>query len=73
MRLLYSGGIFDWDVAVKRLEELNALVENPDLWNDSENAQKIMRERTLLEDQISAVRELETRLNDNIELIAMGQ
>ena len=73
MRLPYSGGIFDWDLAFKRLEELNALVEDPDLWNDSDKAQNIMRERTALEDQISAVRDLETNLNDNIELIAMGE
>ncbi len=32
-----------------------------------------MRERTGLEDQISAVRELETNLNDNVELIALGE
>lgn len=32
-----------------------------------------MRERTSLDEQISSVRELETNLNDNIELIAMGE
>ena len=32
-----------------------------------------MRERTRLEDQIGAVRDIETNLNDNIELIEMGE
>lgn len=32
-----------------------------------------MRERTRLEDQIGAVRELETNLNDNAELIELGE
>lgn len=49
------------------------MVEDPDLWNDSDKAQNIMRERTSLDEQISSVRELETNLNDNIELIALGE
>ena len=32
-----------------------------------------MRERTRLEDQVGAVRALETNLNDNAELIEMGE
>ncbi len=52
---------------------MNALSEDPDLWNDSDKAQKIMRERNRLDDQISSVRELEQTLNDNVELIALGE
>ncbi|MEM7651402.1 MAG: peptide chain release factor 2 [Pseudomonadota bacterium] len=63
----------DWDKAVSRLDELNALSEDPDLWNDPEKAQKIMRERTRLDDQITNVRGLEQSLNDNVELIALGE
>ena len=68
-----SGGIFDWDVAVARLEELNQKVEDPDLWSDSEKAQKIMRERTRLEGSVSSVRKIETNLNDTIELLEMAE
>jgi len=68
-----SGGIFDWDVAVARLEELNQKVEDPDLWFDSEKAQKIMRERTRLEGSVSSVRKIETNLNDTIELLEMAE
>jgi peptide chain release factor 2 len=66
------GGIFDWDNATIRLQELNARAEDPDLWNDSQNARAVMRERQQLEDSINAYTELETGLNDNLELIALG-
>ena len=35
----------DWDRALKRLDELNAKVEDPALWNDPKAAQEVMRER----------------------------
>lgn len=66
------GGIFDWDKANARLRELNARAEDPDLWSDPQKARAVMRERQQLEDSINAYVELETSLNDNIELIALG-
>ncbi len=68
-----SGGIFDWDNALLRLEELNAEAENPDLWNDPEQAQAIMRERTQLADAIAACRALESGAADNAELIELAE
>ena len=38
----------------KTRAELNDRAEDPNLWNDPEAAQKVMRERTDLEDQISS-------------------
>lgn len=73
MPFLCYGGIFDWDVALKRLEELNALCEDPDLWNDADKAQKLMRERTHLEQSIGAVNNIESTLNDNVEFIALAE
>ena len=52
---------------------MNALSEDPDLWNDSEKAQGIMRERTRLDAQISDVRDIEQILSDSVELIALGE
>ncbi|HLS68356.1 MAG TPA: peptide chain release factor 2 [Kiloniellales bacterium] len=63
----------DWDNAVKRLEELNALSEDPNLWNDSDAAQKLMRERGTLEDAISGYRKLEQDLEDALTLIELGE
>ncbi|MFK7839989.1 MAG: peptide chain release factor 2 [Bdellovibrionales bacterium] len=63
---------FDWDNALHRLEELNALSEDPDLWNDSQKAQKIMRERNRLDAQISEIKDIVQALDDNVALIDMG-
>ncbi len=73
IQYLYFGGIFDWDKAKLRLEELDALSENPDLWSDASKAQLLMKERTQLEQSINSINELETLLDDNIELISMGE
>lgn len=69
----FFGGIFDWDNAVKRLEELDALCEDPTLWDDADKAQKLMRERTHLEQSIKSVREIEQNLSDNIEMIELAE
>ena len=44
----------DWETARHRLEEFDARVEDPTLWDDPEAAQKLMRERQLLVDAISS-------------------
>ncbi|MDZ5697674.1 peptide chain release factor 2 [Chelativorans sp. M5D2P16] len=64
---------FDWDEAVKRLEYLNTRAEDSDLWNDPQEAQKLMRERQSLEENISAIKGLSQSLDDNVELIALGE
>ncbi|MCH4025454.1 peptide chain release factor 2 [Acetobacter fabarum] len=63
----------NWDVAEARLAELNNQAEDPDLWNNPEAAQKMMRERTLLANQIEGVQALETNVNDTSELIEMAE
>ncbi|MAM96139.1 peptide chain release factor 2 [Parvibaculum sp.] len=63
----------DWDAALRRFDELTAKAEDPDFWNDPEEAQGLMRERTRLEESINRYRKLEAALNDNLELIEMGE
>ncbi|MEE2944563.1 MAG: peptide chain release factor 2 [Pseudomonadota bacterium] len=63
----------DWETAEFRLEEFNARVEDPNLWDDAEGAQKLMRERQLLVDSIDGVKALMTDLSDNIEMIELGE
>jgi peptide chain release factor 2 len=62
-----------WETVKHRLEEFNARVEDPDLWNDPENAQKLMRERQSLIDAVEGHDNMQTELNDNIELIELGE
>ena len=62
-----------WETAAHRLEELDARAEDPTLWDNPANAQKIMRERQKLADAIDGYKALETGLNDNVELIELGE
>ncbi|NBR52781.1 MAG: peptide chain release factor 2 [Rhodobacteraceae bacterium] len=63
----------NWETAQYRLEEFNARVEDPSLWNDPEAAQKMMRERQMLVDAIENYESIKRDLNDNIELIELGE
>ena len=62
-----------WETVKHRLEEFNARVEDPDLWNDPENAQKLMRERQSLIDAVEGHDNMQSELNDSIELIELGE
>ncbi|WP_407864721.1 peptide chain release factor 2 [Phyllobacterium phragmitis] len=63
----------DWDQSLKRLEYLNQRAEDPTLWNDAQEAQKLMRERQQLEDAIAEIRRLTQTLDESVELIALGE
>ena len=63
----------DWDRALRRLDELNARVEDQSLWNDPKQAQDVMRERRRLDEAIGATRKIEQELDDTIELIEMAE
>lgn len=63
----------DWDRAMRRLEELNAKVEDPTLWEDPKAAQDLMRERRRLDEAIGATRAIERELADTAELIEMAE
>jgi peptide chain release factor 2 len=63
----------DWETARYRLEEFNARVEDPSLWDNPDAAQKLMRERQVLLDKVSNVTAMERDLADNRDLIDMGE
>ena len=63
----------DWDRALRRLDELNARVEDQALWNDPKAAQEVMRERRRLDEAITATRAIERELSDTVELIEMAE
>ena len=71
--LALLGQRMDLETAPHRLEEFNAMIENPDLWNDPAKAQKLMRERQAVLDQLSTYKLIDTGLRDNVELIEMGE
>ncbi|SFP60529.1 peptide chain release factor 2 [Tranquillimonas alkanivorans] len=63
----------DWETVPHRIEEFNAMAEDPDLWNDPDRAQKLMRERQALVDAADRYKGMEQELSDNVELIEMGE
>ena len=63
----------EWDRALRRLDELNARVEDPSLWNDPKQAQAIMQERRRLDESIAAVKTIERDRDDTVELIEMAE
>ncbi|OIN86627.1 MAG: peptide chain release factor 2 [Alphaproteobacteria bacterium CG1_02_46_17] len=67
------GGIFDWNVAISRLDELEALSAEPDLWENPDKAQTLMKEKNRLAQRVGEVRHVETTLNDNVEMIALAE
>ncbi len=62
----------DWDRALRRLDELNARVEDQALWNNPKEAQAVMRERRRLDEAVTATRDIERELADTAELIDMA-
>ncbi|GGD46001.1 peptide chain release factor 2 [Croceicoccus pelagius] len=63
----------DWDAALRRLDELNARVEDPTLWDNPKGAEEVMRERGRLETSIRAVQAISAEMADAIEFVEMGE
>lgn len=63
----------DWDAALRRLDELDAISEDPALWNDPVKAQVLMRERNRLQSSVANIRRLESELADNLGLAEMAE
>ncbi|WP_335946392.1 MULTISPECIES: peptide chain release factor 2 [Salipiger] len=67
------GQRLDWETAPHRLEEFNARVEDPNLWDDPQAAQKLMRDRQFLVDAMETYTSIKQELSDNVELIELGE
>ena len=63
----------DWERALRRLDELNARVEDPKLWDNPRDAQAVMRERGRLEAAIGAVNTISTQVADALEVVELGE
>ncbi len=56
-----------------RLANLNRQAEDPNLWNDQQRAQRVMQERTALEDQLNSIGRIEQELDDQLTMIGLGE
>jgi len=71
--LALLGRRMDRETAQYRLEEFDAMIEDPNLWNDPERAQKLMRERQMLIDALGTFDGITRELQDHIDLIELGE
>jgi len=63
----------DWERALRRLDELNARVEDPNLWNNPKEAEAVMRERRRLEASVGAVHAITAEMADAVEFVELGE
>ena len=52
---------------------MDGLLEDPDIWNDPENAQKLGKEKRMLESVVHTLTKLEQGINDSQELFEMAR
>ena len=63
----------DWDRALRRLDELNARVEDPKLWDNPKEAEAVMKERRRLEAAVGTVNDISAQMADAIEFVELGE
>jgi len=70
--LMKLGGLFDIEDLVKRLEEHENKMQEPDFWNELKLAQAITHEAKLIKDKIENYNTLKNRLDDAEVLIELA-
>lgn len=65
-------GIFDYDAKKERLEEVNAELEQPDVWNEPERAQALGKERSSLEAIVDTLDQMSQGLEDVAGLLDLA-
>ena len=55
------------------MDELNEKAEDSELWNNPQEAQRLMKERQRLDGALSSFQKLEQELADQLELIELGE
>ncbi|HCC80930.1 MAG TPA: peptide chain release factor 2, partial [Methylophaga sp.] len=66
------GGIFDFDTKAERLVEVTRELEDPNVWNDPENAQKLGQERSSLERIVKTLSSHSEVLDDAKDLLELA-
>ena len=67
------GGIFDYAEKKEQLEEVNLELADPNVWNDAENAQRLGKEKVMLEDIVLVIDQLDTNLSDIKDLLELAE
>jgi peptide chain release factor 2 len=70
--LMRCGGIFDYENKKERLEEVNLMMEDPDIWNDQDKAQALSKERASLDHIVTTIDDLKSGITDTSEFLQMA-
>ncbi|WP_122973863.1 peptide chain release factor 2 [Moraxella canis] len=65
-------GYLDVETKKERLEEVNLELENPDIWNNPEEATKISKEKSMLDGIIGVIEGLDTSLEDAAAMLELA-
>ncbi len=68
-----SGGFFDAPAKRRELEQLEAQISAPEFWNDSEQAQKVVQQRSRIEKALARQENFETVVSDAEILFEFAQ
>jgi len=66
-------GAFDPRKLQSQLDELNKIAEDPTLWDNKEKAQKILKEKSLIEEKLSKFNNLKNLLSDNSSYLELAE
>ena len=69
----FCGGLFDYDNAKQRQEELNVLTADPKLWDNQEQAMKLTGEKNVLDEKIAFFEDLMADLQNSEEMVEMAE
>jgi peptide chain release factor 2 len=69
---LRSGGTFDFAEKEQRLAEIELTLAEPDVWNDPEEAQRLNKQRSALEQVVKGLRDLHDNLDDLRDLAELA-
>ncbi|MFT3757039.1 MAG: peptide chain release factor 2 [Pseudoxanthomonas sp.] len=72
-RLAQLRGYLDYDAKRERLEEVTRELESPTIWDNPDYAQKLGRERSLLDKTVNGIRDLLEGLSGGLELLELAE
>ena len=67
------GGIFDFDLKSEKLEQVNAELEDPKVWDDPKRAQDLGKEKKSLENIVDSLANIRSGLRDAADLLEMAR
>ena len=62
------GGIFDFEAKKSRLEDINISLQDPEIWSNQEESQKLGKEKSSLEKLVALIENLNSSIDDLKEL-----